>query len=238
MIKAKELSEEFEDVREISKNIFFLQDIMKKYTYNYWLSSAVNQDLLVVSEKIIDDAFALQVIDSAPRQLFKDKPTIYQLSHSSMNFTHVIAVPSSYHGYFNGRDGIDRTNLFLCVPIFRCEFSGDESVNEFKAMRLNSVPTLDWGRDAHPKLRVYFDNPKTGGGTVEEGVLFKLPVLLDEVVRLENVADGFIEITNWRADILEVLSGSKDQYVLIYDRVDEKLVSKDAALLQVEAFSL
>ncbi|MCF5710683.1 hypothetical protein GIV19_25925 [Pseudomonas syringae] len=238
MIEERDLNEEFEGVKKISDNTFFLQDVMKAYTYNYWLSSSVDHDLLVVSENLIDDSFALTVIDSAPAKLVKDRPTIYELPNSSRNFSHVIAVPSNFHGYFNGRDGINRQNLFLCVPIFRCEFSGRESVSEFREIRLNFVPTLDWNRDAHPKLRVYFDNPKTGGGTVDEGALLKLPVLLDEVVRLEGVADGFIEITNWHDNVLEVLSASKDQYVLIYDRVDEKPLSKDLALSLVKEFAV
>ena len=52
---------------------------------------------------------------------------------------------------------VKRQRLFMCIPVFRCEFSGTETVGEFKHMIVHTVPAFEWGRAAHPKLSVYFD---------------------------------------------------------------------------------
>ncbi|AHG43350.1 hypothetical protein N018_25205 [Pseudomonas syringae CC1557] len=236
MIAENDLLEEFGDVRRIRSDVFFFQDKMRTYTYNYWLQSSSAQDLLVVSENLKNDSLAIEIIDSAPSDLAGDKPTIYKLKKAFNGFTHGIAVPSEYHGYLKGTDGIDRRYLFLCLPIFRCEFSGNESPEEFRELRLHYNPTLDWERDKHPKIRVYFDNPKTGAGVVEDGVFFRLNALLNEINNLNGVSNGFIEITNWAGAVIEILSPEHDKYLLIRNREDEEEISKADLISLVNDF--
>ena len=210
---------------------------MVAYTYNYWLGTTGSYDLLVVSEGDEDDAFAIQVIRSVSCGLKTNMPTVMDLVENARGFTHVLVVPSEYHGYLKGVEGLDRSNLFLCIPIYRCEFSGDESIEEFKLLNFDMIPTLHWQREKFPKLRVYFDNPKTGAGTTESGAFFEMSGLLREVDEMNGVSEGFLEITNWRGQVLEVLSPSHDEYIVITERVDEEKVSKDAIHDRLKVFS-
>lgn len=52
MITEDDLLEEFVDVNRVRSDVFFFQDKMRTYTYNYWLQSSSVQDLLVVSENL------------------------------------------------------------------------------------------------------------------------------------------------------------------------------------------
>lgn len=236
MISESDLVEEFGFVKSMIGDVFFFQDEMRAYTYNYWLHSSNDRSLLVVSKDMVDDELALAIIAAAPAELSLDHPEIYVLAEGSKKFTHVFVAPSHYHGYLKGADGIDRSRLLLCVPIYRCEFAGDETPEEFKDMHLHLIPILDWTRLQHPKLRVYFDNPATGGGVDESGVLLKQSVLFQEVENLNGVNDGFIEVTNWSGRVIEVLSPSLDKFLLIRDREDEELMSKDEILTKLNKF--
>ncbi|WP_237405590.1 hypothetical protein, partial [Pseudomonas syringae] len=221
MIEKQAMDKAFDHVTELSGNVYFAQNKTKTHTYNYWLKPAARKDLLVVAEDIIDDSFALDIIQSAPDRLSSTAPTVYTLPKPSRHFTHIIAVPSSYHRCLGGHDPINRDDVYLCVPFFRCEFSGDESELEFKAMMQRTVLIFKWQREPAPKLIVYFDNPVIGTGTLEDGVLMKLSTLLLEIKNLNGVTQGFIEVTNYKGEVIEVLSPEKDNYVLIRNRKDE-----------------
>jgi len=193
------LREEFVEIRFVSNGVVFSKDEMETYTYNYWLSASGPEDLLVVSETD-DEALALKVIRSVSAKPKANTPTVLELAENARGVTHVLIVPSKYHGYLRGVEGLDRNNLFLCIPIYGCEFSGDETIEEFKVLHLDVVPILNWRREKFPKLRVYFDNPRTGAGTTESGAFFKMSDLLREVDEMSGVSEGFLEITNWRGE--------------------------------------
>ncbi len=237
MISKNELLEEYNAVKELACGVCFFQDEMRDYTYNYWLKSSRARDLLVVSQDEIKDSLALEVISAVPSKLNAVSPTVCELSTLASEFTHVIVVPSSYHGYLKGMDSVERKDLFLCLPIYRCEFSGSESVDEFKELRLHFVPTLNWNRAIHPKLRVYFDNPKTGGGTDESGAILPWPVLLREIGNLNGVSSGFIEVTNWSGNVVEIISPDDGKYILIRNRRDEQVCAIEELLDDVRTFS-
>lgn len=238
MISESDLIEEFGGVRKLEGGVFSFKDEMRTYTYNYWLRASEDRDLLVVSKDLIDDELALAVTNQAPLSLPLDQPSIYAVSGSSEKFTHVFVAPSSYHGYLKGLNVIDRSRLLLCVPIYRCEFVGDETPEEFRDMQLHLIPILDWARAKHPKLRVYFDNPATGGGSDETGVLLKQSVLVQEIENLNGVNDGFIEIANWCGRVIEVLSPDVDKFLLIRNREDEELMSRSEVLTRVNEFAV
>lgn len=152
MISHNDLVEEFGEGKPVGSSIQFFQEKMKFFTYNYWVSRSEFRCLLIVSKDTIDHAFCDHVFVAAPRQLSFDKPTIFEFSGSSRDFTHVLAIPSTYHGYLNGVEGVDRRNLLLCIPIYRCEFSGDETADEFKYMHPRLVSIWEWGRQNPQKF--------------------------------------------------------------------------------------
>jgi hypothetical protein len=237
MFSKQDLLESFPVVDEKDFGYYFFQHKLPKLVYEYCLKSAVDRDLLTVTEDTVDRNFAIKVVDQAPLDLSREKPTLYELSGNDYGFTHVLAVPSSYHSSLKGKLEPKRGNLFLCIPIFRCEFAGDESEAEFRDMISRMIPAFKWQRHMLPKLRVYFDNPATASGTAEDGVLMKVSTLVSEIENLNGVVSGFIEITNYKTKVVEILSPEVDVYTLIRDRSAEVTLSVDELKKEILAFA-
>jgi capsule polysaccharide export protein KpsC/LpsZ len=51
--------------------------------------------------------------------------------------------------------------------------------------------------------------------------------LLKEIDLLNGVSDGFIEVTNYKSKVVEILSLNMDTYTLIFDRNDATRQSID-----------
>ncbi|TDF81475.1 hypothetical protein [Pseudomonas sp. H9] len=236
MFSKDDLLQSFASVDEYA-GCYFFQHKLPKVIYEYCLKSADKQDLLIISEGVSDKRFSAEVVGQVPDSLSQDKAVVFEIFANKYGFTHALVVPNTYHGSLKGRLEGRRENLYLCIPIYRCEFSGDESVEEFKELRLHYVPTLDWERKASPKLRVYFDNPTTGGGTDELGAFFKWSALLKEISNLNGVASGFIEVANWSGKVIEVVSPNDGEYILIRNRRDEQALPIDSLLDEIKIFA-
>lgn len=237
MFSKQDLLGSFPVVEESDAGHYFFQHKLPKVVYEYCLKSAVERDLLVVTEDIKDRTFAKEVLDQAPHDLSPVRPTVYEMRENHHAFTHAMAVPSTYHSSLKGDLEPKRERLFLCIPIFRYEFAGNESEAEFRDMITRMIPIFKWQRQGIPKLRVYFDNPTTAGGTVKQGVLMKLQTLMSEIENLNGVVSGFIEITNYKGKVVEVLSPEVDVYILIRDRTDEVTLTAEELKLDVLAFA-
>lgn len=234
MITRNDLSQEFGDVHE-ANGCCFAEYAVATYSIHCCLRLMADQTVAVVSRNISDPDFAASVALRAPTNLLRDRPTIFELPHNVRGFSHAMAVPSTYHGFLNQIE--DRAGLFLCVPIHRCEFSGNETAEAFRQAAAHVVPVYEWDRDRQPKVSLYFDNPRTGGGTDEAGALVPLRVLVAEIDTLSGVPDGFIEITNYRGEVIEVLSPHERIYVLIRNRQDEELMDRASVISAVEKFT-
>ncbi|OQR26362.1 hypothetical protein BWR59_31615 [Pseudomonas sp. Bc-h] len=237
MFSKQDLLGSFPTVEESGYGHYFFQHTLPKTVFQYCLKSSSSRDLLTVCEDVVDRDFAALVLDQAPHLLSPLKPTLYNLADNNYGFTHVLSVPSSYHSSLKGGLESKREKLYLCIPIFRCEFSGDESEAEFKEMMQRMVPVFKWKRKVHPKLKVYFDNPGTGAGTYEAGALLKYPTLISEVENLNGIVSGFIEVTNYKGEVVEVLSPAPDTYSLIRNRSDEKSMSLPELIKDISAFA-
>lgn len=235
MISRDDLLQDFDDVHSES-GCYFFQHVLPQFNYAYCLRSTEDQDLLVVSKGIEDRKFASSVTMQAPACLPPGAPTVFELQANDYGFTHAMAVPHTYHGHLKGRLEAKRGQLFLCIPIFRCEFAGDESADAFRDAILRTVAVFDWTRTVSPKISVYFDNPGTGGGTEACGAIVTFATLISEVKNLSGIVNGFIEITNYTGDVVEVLSTSKGAFTLIRNRKDEEAMDVDSLRSMLEHF--
>jgi len=235
MVSKKDLLLSFDIIDEYAGCLFFKYE-MPKAVVQYCLRSTEKQDLLVVCEGAFDREFAVQIIRQSPVRLNKAIPGIFEISMNSYGFTHALVVPNNYHGILKGEHAYDRDKLLLCIPIYRSEFSGGESEFEFKEMIRRTVPVYRWDRDACPKITVYFDNPRTGGGSDESGILMRYVALLAEIENLEGVVNGFVEITNYKGEVIEVISPKKNEFVLIRDRKDEEFMTYSALVVLLNYF--
>ncbi|HDS1826999.1 TPA: hypothetical protein QEM95_10260 [Stenotrophomonas maltophilia] len=234
MITKDDLLREFGELGE-AHGCYFGKYVVATFTIHCCLRNTNGHDLAITSKDIADPEFAANVLLNAPHHLSHDGPTIFEIPSSAYGFTHALAVPATYHGLLNRN--ANRTNLFLCLPIFRCEFSGNESVEEFKWSTHHIVDVNNWHRTRQPKIGVYFDNPRTGGGTDGDGAIVSLETLVAEIDNLNGVGNGFIEITNYRGEVIEVLSPAEGHYVLIRNRKDEEAMGRARLVAAVETFT-
>lgn len=237
MLSKDDLLQSFASVDEYA-GCYFFQHKLPKSTYEYCLKNADEQDLLVISENISDRDFSVAVADQAPDCLSQDKAVVFAISPNKYGFSHALVVPNTYHGSLKGRLESKRGNLYLCIPMHRCDFSGAESEAEFKEMIQRMIPIFRWDRNVCPKIKVYFDNPVTATGVDEAGVLMKYPALLAEIDNLSGVVSGFVEVTNSNGDVVEVLSASKGVFTLIRNRKDEEVLIHSKLVEALNSFVL
>ncbi|WP_199117649.1 hypothetical protein [Stenotrophomonas maltophilia] len=235
MITKDDLLTTFGEVAEIH-GCYFCKYVVATYVLYCCVRNAKGHDLAIASKNVDDPEFAASVVLNAPHHLSHDGPTIFEIPSNAYGFTHAMAVPSTYHGLLNRIE--KRTGLFLCLPIFRCEFNGNESAEDFKWSTHHIVDVNNWHRTKQPKISVYFDNPRTGGGTDKDGATVSLETLIAEIDNVSGVSNGFIEITNYRGEVIEALSPAEDHYVLIRNRQDEEAMDRAGLVAAVETFTI
>jgi len=225
MLTQAHLQKHFSGVENLGAGIFRCKDVLPKTTlYSYVkLGSQSNlpQDFLLVSANQADDDFARLVLTSMTQQANNNALSQTTLPHNRYGFTQAIIAPPTWHANFKGRLDAEREELFLCVPAFSCEFTGQESIQEFTVLRREVVAIEHWQRSPSPKFLLRFDNPKTQSGTRKSGVLAKAHVLHQEIDRLDGVSNGFIEVINYQGAVLEILSPAPGQYLEIRERNDQ-----------------
>jgi hypothetical protein len=160
----------------------------------------------------------LKLIDDKIQGLVPAK-TIDKLTNpvtSDHRFDCWIALGPSAHNNFRIQNASVHARTVVCCPIFNCEFAGDESAEEIEVMRSDFVDTLDWNREPSPKLRMRFDNPKTGGGSEGTEFGFARPrVLFHELTLLDGIIRGWIELLNFKGEFLRVQSVQPRQFVFL-----------------------
>jgi hypothetical protein len=242
MLKPRDLTERFPDAVKLADDFYRLKDVVPAFTYHYyvWLAEKTSsgKDLLAVSETRYDDDFASHILRSLAREAIADELQIRELApYGKYKFNALLTAPPDYHSYFKGRLDAERKQLFFCCPIYRYEFGGNETSEEFYALRRDIVPTLDWQREPAPKIVLRFDNPKTGGGTVKRRRIFaKRELLLQEIDKLSGVENGFIEIGNYRGNTAEIRSAKRDVYKLRLDGKEEAPLGKEQVRERVGQF--
>jgi hypothetical protein len=123
-----------------------------------------------------------------------------------------------------GRLDAERYSTVLVVPIFEPEFSGNETVEKFKTLRGGVVPANRWDRSVHPNIRLRFDNQSSASGTGDDYVFVTFQQLIFEVSNIMGVANGFVEVLNYKDAVIEVVYAQDDLYSVIHDRDDNSAV--------------
>jgi len=221
------------------------RDATRKATYYNYLEFAESpqgNDPLIVSQDLMDDDFASFVFTQVPsedRSTALPRLRVRDMAKNKYNFSALLLAPPDYHSQFKGRLDAKRDHLVQCIPIHRCEFSGDESVDDFFFLCIKIVPTMNWEREVFPKIILRYDNPKTQGGTVHDfGVFAKYETVLREVDLLNGVPKGFIEIINYKNQVIEILSPKEGVFVLIRERDDatREPLDKPTLLRKLQSF--
>lgn len=226
------------DVRKLEANFYPVlvegrlaraaDELADSTIYSYFLLPGAERDPVpfAVSDDLVDDGFAHQMLEAAvgrrPEALEK-----IPLGENRYGFTHLILAAPQFHSELKGRLDADRPSAVLVVPIFESEFSGDETVGEFQVLRRDIVVANRWNREIQPRIKLRFDNARTGSGTGEDHVLVTFSRLMAEVGNLLGVADGFVEVINYKGDVIELVFGQDEYYSVMRDRNDDSAVPAD-----------
>jgi hypothetical protein len=226
VITKQDLERNFGEVALLDDGSFKFEDRLPGATYFYHArlgADASSHDLLTVSIDVEDDEFSSRLLRaSLGFSLSFDALTPAPIANNKYGFEQVIFAPPSYHKFMKGRLDSERSNLFLCVPCFVSEFSGDESVDEFEFMRRSSADALKWNRTIRPKISMRVDNPSTGVSIGSGYALVSFDELVYEVSRLKS-GQGFVEVLNFRGTVRDVVAQPDDVFALIRDRDDSRV---------------
>ncbi|WP_080210727.1 hypothetical protein [Salmonella enterica] len=206
-------------VEKISDGFFKFKIEVPAFTlFNYfWCEDKKNisNDFLLLSKDKEDDQFALYIYSQLPMGKKINELEKINISPNRYGFDSMLLVPAHYHGNFIGTLDEQRSGLVLCVPIFHYEFSGNESADEFREMDIKRVHTVIWTRKPVPKVFIRFNNPKTGAGTINNNyILTSDSYLMSEIYNLNGVENGFIDISNYMGDVLNIISNVDGTYRL------------------------
>ena len=188
-------------------------------------------DVILKSSRLRDDDFARDMLKVTLANLNESLPRKVPAPENRFGFSNVLYLTPDYHGELAGRLDDKRASTLLCVPIFESEFSGAESPAEFKAIR-RSTPINDWSRSLQPRIKLRFENSKTGAGTGDGYVFCALDLVLNEIGNLVGDPDGFLEIINFKERVMEILYSPEQGLGVIFDRNDEHVIIVDVGSVE------
>jgi hypothetical protein len=122
-------------------------------------------------------------------------------SPSATPFDTVAAVIPAVHRYqeFDNPGLNDVT--YAVFPAYRCEFSGLETQQEATYRFDSMLDPANLQRSPSPWVRMRFDNPKTGAGSIGPDLgIASAEVLLRELRNLEHADNAFVEFENFRSE--------------------------------------
>lgn len=244
MLKPSDITAHFARIVELADGVLRFEDVLPRKRVIYYLRVGGDAhdaaDLVTISENREDDDFAASVLQAATGHAMPKALAMVPLSAQPRPFDRVLTACPAFHAHFGGRLDAQRSRLVLCLPIHHSEFTGAEDRATFATMRREVVSTLDWSREPMPRALVRFDNPRSGGGTGDRSMLFPWRTLEREIVNLNGVERGFVEIVNYREKVIELLSPRPDVYIHIRNRDDatRRALTHEQVLGEVRAFLL
>lgn len=120
-------------------------------------------------------------------------------SPSATPFDTVAAAIPAVHRYLEYKAPELNEVTYAVFPAYRCEFSGlenqEEAIDRFDDM----IDLVDLRRPPSPWVRMRFDNPRTGAGSIGPRLgLASVDILMQELSNLENADNAFVEFENFR----------------------------------------
>ncbi len=128
-----------------------------------------------------------------------------EFSYGAYPFNAVAAASSAVHGYHHGRNEALNDVVSAVFPAYRCEFRGDENLEEAVVRFKRMLRPTGMSRLPVPYLRMRYENTRTGGGSMGTSRGLTTPdVLLRELVLLEGAPGSVVEFENLHGEVWRV----------------------------------
>lgn len=87
---------------------------------------------------------------------------------------------------------------FEIMPIYRCEFVGDEDLELIDLIRHNFVTTIDWKRGPKPIVKARYRTTNSGERSIGNKFgLTRLEVILQVIPKLREMEGSFLDMKNY-----------------------------------------
>ena len=208
MLTIEKIKEYYGNGITLGDSIFkFQEDIGDVYQLNYlYHNYPINFIVNTLSE---NDDVVLSIFDKIVDIYIKDQ--ILKIEFCLDRFTHILLVPSDYHPFlsyvFN-----KPYKLIDVIPIFNCEFSDDETIEEFNSRIEWSIDVEDWNREKSPKIFSRYSIKKSGKRSIGKKYI---PTIFDHVKN--NIHElsgdhGFVELYNFKRECVIINSPDKNVF--------------------------
>lgn len=145
--------------------------------------------------KLLRDLTKTELIDfDFPFQVFDN------IEISGTSFECAARISPEYHDMLKHLSLKLHEQTHVVFPMFRCEFSGDESPEIVRLMRKDLVPTLDWSRTPAPKIMMSYANTLTKARSKGMGLgLAGYSTLIREInnLRLPDSDGSYVTARNY-----------------------------------------
>jgi len=132
--------------------------------------------------------------------------------------------------------GLASTQLFQGLPIYDCEFRGDESIAEAEARTKGRgcIPTSTWNRAPHPVLDMRVQSSATKAKS--KLLIYPPDQIAPFVRRVASLSPGsFLEVRSYRGELCRVTRGEALEVVSGKDGTPRRL-SIEEVVAHLEAF--
>ena len=195
---------------------------------------------LQVTTKGMDIVHYLPVFDELISETFMEGfdtslKMIEGVSLEGLGFSRLILVGHEIHRMHLAKDENLHKQCIVAFPAFACEFGGWESSEEIRSLRDDFIPSTDWRRSPCPKIEMWYDNPKTGSGSVGDSLGFARIETCQRIFRQLNGSGGLMKLRNFSGKTLNICSETNDTYVFTTTE-DKEIYDTQNALLELKYY--
>lgn len=217
MISVDEIKEYFENgvlVNNLIKTELEIGSDIEYYYFSLEMSSSGSQFYIVSKNKEIDE-YASIIYENLPSFSGNNLLKVSMNKSLEYPFDSLLFVPPHYHHLFEDDFDEEREDLIQLIPIFNCEFSGEETIEEFQELSWRYVKINNLARQASPKIKISMNNPKTNVKTGKEKfVLVSYTSLIVYIRDILGVDSAFLNLINYKDELIKVTSLTEDSYLI------------------------
>jgi hypothetical protein len=171
-------------------------------------------------------ASVIQFVRDRQAEIVPTNPVaiLERFHHQGCLFDCVLVVSPQANVLYQTESPTLHSRSFEAIPIYRCEFSGDETPELFRLVRSDFVPTLDWRRSPAPRIWMSFRDAASGvRSTGHKPSLAALDQAIYQIHQLPLAEDSWVQIDNYLAEGAR-LSFRGREYVIESTAVDTRAV--------------